>query len=409
MAVDLPTDSDGEVSLPSLDDDGPGQLTESDAVAVTNWHCGCKFLCVPHHSDLEIGCNALREMLGRCDRDERRKRVWLSLRDMRVVKGMPNSQYEILGSPVCRKIWQKAHLCGSSTLKQLQGAVLADGPPPDGRQKGLHCRTAGLAAGQEDVSKFFYHAWSNWAMHVPTENGAGFEIEAPACAAPLDCVAGGAEGGGDSQVSDKMPDCLAEPVLGPDACKVDSRRYLPHQSWQEFYEMYVSWSENPVHKTTFRRHYRNSDWSDKLRIADASEHNKCTTCEKPKSLRKKAACEDHVRQIQNAHSSHVKAVMLDRNMDTSCEQLGSDSVQINATLPREQALLNWTQDGMDQAKFRVPRNTSMAKALSDAWRPQVQANGLIMDGVGKFLFLMDQDIGKSSDLQCTVTTRALEA
>ena len=78
--VDLPTDSDGEVSLPSLDGDGPGQLTDSDAAAVTKWTCACKGgLCVSPHSDLEIGCNAMREMLGRCDRDQRRKRVSLRL------------------------------------------------------------------------------------------------------------------------------------------------------------------------------------------------------------------------------------------------------------------------------------------------------------------------------------------
>ena len=66
---------------------------------------------------------------------------------------------------------------------------------------------------------------------------------------------------------------------------------------------------------------------------------------------------------------------------------------------------------MDQSKFKVPRRISIAKALSEAWRPQLAAHGLIIDGVpsGKFLFLVDKDIGKSANLQCTVTSRALEA
>ena len=72
-------------------------------------------------------------------------------------------------------------------------------------------------------------------------------------------------------------------------------------------------------------------------------------------------------------------------------------------------MLSWTQDGMDQAKFRWPRNTSMAKVLADSWRPQIGAHGIIVDGVGKFLFLADQDIGKGSDLQCTAMCCALEA
>ena len=51
----------------------------------------------------------------------------------------------------------------------------------------------------------------------------------------------------------------------------------------------------------------------------------------------------------------------------------------------------------------------MAKALADSWRPQIGAHGIIVDGVGKFLFLADQDIGKGSDLQCTAMCCALEA
>ena len=51
----------------------------------------------------------------------------------------------------------------------------------------------------------------------------------------------------------------------------------------------------------------------------------------------------------------------------------------------------------------------MAKVLADSWRPQIGAHGIIVDGVGKFLFLADQDIGKGSDLQCTAMCCALEA
>ena len=32
-----------------------------------------------------------------------------------------------------------------------------------------------------------------------------------------------------------------------------------------------------------------------------------------------------------------------------------------------------------------------------------------VDGVGKFLFLADMDVGKGGDVQTTVTARALEA
>ena len=105
--------------------------------------------------------------------------------------------------------------------------------------------------------------------------------------------------------------------------------------------------------------------------------------------------------------------MLDRNCDALAQQLGADSVQVCGGVPkipnRERALLSWTQDSMDQAKFRCPRHVSMAKVLADSWRPQLAAHGIIIDGVGKMLFLADMDVGKGADVQCTVTGRALAA
>jgi hypothetical protein len=72
------------------------------------------------------------------------------------------------------------------------------------------------------------------------------------------------------------------------------------------------------------------------------------------------------------------------------------------------SVLNWDQDWMDQAKFRVPRNLSASKALSDTWRPQIGCCGVTLDGIGKMVFLTDQDVGKNADVQLTVTMRAIE-
>ena len=414
---ELPT-SESDCSLPS--GDGP-VLSDSDPLCAVRWGCSCKDgPCVPPQSSLETACKVLREGMSQCDAQQRRQRQWLLLRDMRVSQKVPAGQYMIQGTPVCRKTWQKAHLIGSGTLKELAAAVNADGLPPDGRKKGLNChhRASQLSTGQQDVNKFLFHAYSHWAMHVPTEDGSTMELSEPG-ALPLEVECDMPQDD-DSQRTLRLDDCheaeLAEPVVGPETSgKLDSRRYLPHMSWQEFYEMYCNWSDSPVHKTSFRRQYLKSEFKNFLRIADASDHNKCQTCERLKALRKKAQCEVQLKQIQSAQSNHVHSVMKDRSCDAQSEQLGRDSVGTTSTgcplVTRQNAVLNWTQDAMDQAKFRVPRQIVQAKALSQAWRPQLAAHGLIFDGVpgGKVLFLVDQDIGKSANLQCCVTARALEA
>ena len=186
-------------------------------------------------------------------------------------------------------------------------------------------------------------------------------------------------------------------------------------TFQEFYELYGEWSEKPVHLSSFRRSYFNGGWRDYLRIASTVQHGKCSTCERLKDLKKKASTHAQISQVQQAHSKHVQAVLADRNCDSRAEQLGVDSVtplakgvEWQAKIPREKGCLNWTQDHMDQSKFRVPRNTSMSKTLVDSWRPQVGAAGIILDGLGKFLFLKDQDLGKDANIQCSVTGRALQ-
>ena len=248
-------------------------------------------------------------------------------------------------------------------------------------------------------------------MHIPTAEA--WDLDTPVTPRWLH-VEPDSDLADDTSPEDSKQTLRLDDLAGPEAAvAVDGRRYLPHQSWQELYELYCSWSDRPVHRTSFKRYYLQSEWQDQLRIADSQKHGKCSCCEKLKLLRKTATCEAQLKQIGEAHSGHVKSVMLDRQCDALAVQMGRDSVTTNAAgcpkLVRECALLNWTQDGMDQSKFRCPRNTSMAKSLADSWRPQIGCHGLQFDGVGKFLFLCDQDVGKNADVQCSVMARALEA
>ena len=409
---DLPSESDVEsqVSLPSVDDI---VSSGSEMAEDTSWKCKCRVPCVKPGSDLLTHCKVTRELMQKLPRDQHRKRVWLMLRDLRVTKQVERG-YQLLDTPVCLKIFQKACSVGHDTVKQLVKTVHLDGPPPDSRKRGLHCHAnlAQMSPEQQDCEKFFFHCWSNYAMHIPTETGEDLQNAAEETPQKVEIENDLVAEIEDSQKTLVLNDFHADAAPSA-ALKVDGRRYLPHQTWQEFYELYVNWSEKPCHRTSFKRHYQKTEWKNKLRIADSQQHGKCTTCEKLKMLRQKAVCETQLKQIQDAHSNHVRSVMLDRQCDSLAEQLGRDSTQVTKTgcpnLVRERALLNWTQDAMDQSKFRCPRKTTMAKSLADAWRPQIGCHGLIFDGIGKMIFLADHDLGKDSDVQCTITARALEA
>ena len=64
--------------------------------------------------------------------------------------------------------------------------------------------------------------------------------------------------------------------------------------------------------------------------------------------------------------------------------------------------------GSSQAKFKVPRNISMAKIFDKAWRPQAHCVGVVMHGICEIYFFMDTNIQKDSNAQRTILTRSLE-
>ena len=124
---------------------------------------------------------------------------------------------------------------GSGTLHALQEAVHCDGPPADGRKKGMQChpRSVSLTAGQQDVNKFCYHAWANWAKHIPTEEGSAFPTENQDLQ-PRPLPLGLCDHVVASDESQGQMDGVPEPLLGADAAlAVESRRLLPHQTFQE--------------------------------------------------------------------------------------------------------------------------------------------------------------------------------
>jgi len=68
-----------------------------------------------------------------------------------------------------------------------------------------------------------------------------------------------------------------------------------------------------------------------------------------------------------------------------------------------------TIDGMDQAKFRVPRwkFAKVSKELEGLWRPQLHVHGALVHGCCEVYYLCEADLGKDANLQCTCMARSL--
>jgi hypothetical protein len=63
---------------------------------------------------------------------------------------------------------------------------------------------------------------------------------------------------------------------------------------------------------------------------------------------------------------------------------------------------------MDQAKFRVPRNTAATKQFDGVWKPSLHVTGVIVHGVGEWYYMADSDTKKDSNAQATIVALVLD-
>ncbi|CAK9001875.1 unnamed protein product [Durusdinium trenchii] len=65
-------------------------------------------------------------------------------------------------------------------------------------------------------------------------------------------------------------------------------------------------------------------------------------------------------------------------------------------------------DAADEAKFRVPRNTSSAKALEGLWRPQLHLHGALFWGVAECYWILESDVPKDPGTEATIFAYAMD-
>ena len=65
-------------------------------------------------------------------------------------------------------------------------------------------------------------------------------------------------------------------------------------------------------------------------------------------------------------------------------------------------------DGMDRAKFRVPRNLEATKEFEKCWRPDLHVVCVLVPGLIEQYFIMNTDLAKDSNMEATLCAHALD-
>lgn len=224
-----------------------------------------------------------------------------------------------------------------------------------------------------------------------------------------------------------VQDGLREWIVGPGASSAavaptqkENVRWLPPITMVELYEHFQQhlvnlYADGPQQESlfptcsydTFIRCYKDK-WSQTLRIRNHGMHAKCNACERFKELRRQATSASDSKIITKAYHEHIREQYYDRTVDQRLCAMSEEAVKGIIPLESERSILSCCIDGMDQAKFRCPRNISMAKDFQALWRPSLHVAGAIADGICESYWLASVDIAKDANLQCTLISRLLE-
>jgi hypothetical protein len=196
-------------------------------------------------------------------------------------------------------------------------------------------------------------------------------------------------------------------------------RFLPPQKRIHLYWEYVGWCQasetkgQPASLNTFLRAYRAG--SNKLRIRKAGTHALCDKCLALKQAIRGALCPNARKEAMERYTEHILRQWLDRQIYWHAQSL---SCQLRTALTMGQKMESLARnasqaclivDGIDQAKFRIPRVLEKGHSLDKLLRPALHVQGAWCHGFGYHLAVSDADMKKDTNNNVEVIARMLSA
>ena len=203
-------------------------------------------------------------------------------------------------------------------------------------------------------------------------------------------------------------ECVA---VGRSTQKPDQRptKWVEHMNMQEFYEIYLMHCGIVNHSAASRKLFSqvyNDTWKSCLRIRSTAQHAKCATCQRLKQELKQATTTAAKNVVAVDYKKHLEEQFADRAVDQRLNLLSEQSTMAGCQLPSR--VLKVDIDGMDQAKYRCPRNIDASKDLESCWRPSLHVTGVIVHGIAEFFYFGDGDLRKDSNAQATIVSQVID-
>ncbi|CAE7298360.1 unnamed protein product [Symbiodinium sp. CCMP2592] len=170
-----------------------------------------------------------------------------------------------------------------------------------------------------------------------------------------------------------------------------------------FYEVDVPKNEQCSRNTVMKGYQR---WKRFLPLKDPGDGTKCSIC--ATLAERKAQCSTKVEreQVNVDLKHHLECVRGDRTVNNRTNKHASEKTVYMSKDRYMKVMI----DGMDQAKFCLPRHRKLA-ATSDAskrWRPAIHVTGVITWGLLEIYFILPSSVPKDSNMNATILARCLD-
>ncbi len=372
--VSDPSDAEAPMLPPDVADPSASErhVEDMSMYPVHLEDCGCKNVC--SRKILPLSQQHIVRMRAEIDPTAPEgKLIFFNL----VKSAHDNKSWRLFGRDICREAFLKITGASKNRLDRTLQGILKGHLQPFADLREYNGNNDRQREKAWNVDAFFTFLYQFMAEPLAEEETVAFELTSQGAANmvaewvqatagnPLAVATAGMEGGVD-------------------------RRLLPHMSKEELYDLYCLHKGNQserTSKTCFLKVYHKR-WRHLLGIREVAQHARCDTCAELSKARKEHPDKAEREKAGRKYKAHLNLMFDDRRLDMRLTFLSELSTSPSCSF---QGLLHVRIDGMDQAKFKCPRNLEDAKQWGVYWRPTLHITGVILEGVAEVFFIMDPD------------------
>jgi hypothetical protein len=183
-------------------------------------------------------------------------------------------------------------------------------------------------------------------------------------------------------------------------------RYLNPGTIGDLFAQYeVELGANAASRSTFQRVWNR--WKKYIRFRNIGQGKRCRVCAHLDQMRTEALSSEDKAEVTKQKMEHIRMVMADREVSVRANRTAERDASKPSSDGAEQ-IIKITIDGMDQAKFRVPRNLASSAEFESLWRPTLHVVGCVVHGRLEAYFIMPSDVPKDANMNCTIISRVLD-